>query len=1289
MSWNRVQTATAANTSTATPNATWGKATTTGNTLIVIASVETTGTGYTAATAADAGRNTWTQIGLVTNTGKIAHAMFYAPNCVGGTANTVTVTFTGGTLTAAGSSCVLLEYSGLLAAPLDGSSTGFNNSSVSSGTTGNVTVSQEGDLFICAAVQFGDPGQTWTEMPGLQTIKAVTVDGTTVYVADGSISATQPGTYAWSGSHGYTMLAASFKTAQFPTPVQTTSSSSTSGTVSAAASTFAANCTPGNSVVLFVETNDASFAQTVTATFGTVTRIALEDNAANQPNQRMAAYLIPVKTAGNSITVTTGGSSYFYWMQEVRGNASVAAVGASGNSTSAAITVPVGPGQLAAAMCIPWGTVSGFAGTGTGTFTDTNSGGLTWANGIDAAYLPATGGSSATFTWTQSSAAWSAIGMTVTRATPLVVQDVATVGLGTMPKSGPPPVLSKRFGPAWAIPGVTASSGPNVYTRAVADTSTSSDSVTGNTATARAISDTSLASDTGFALTFDGSQNYVSAAGTLNTSFYGGLGSTTLQFWCLVQTTQTSIGTLFGQSGVNCRINCGAAEANSSGRISVMIGDDTALILRGYTTNATSVNDGNVHFVLVTANCASNTVTISVDGTPQTISYDLQQTPHTFTSTSRFYGFGAENYFGTMRNFLNGSMDLINLGTTATSYAKFDLNTPGGTTTADSSGQGNTGTLVGSPPPTWINGWVPTLTRQMSLPRTVSDTSLSSDAVTNTFSGGGITRSVSDTSVGTDAVTRARVLTRAAADTSVSTDSVARGGVTQARAVADTSVGTDAVVRGGLVRSRAVSDTSTGTDAVSRGALAMARAVADTSTSSDAVVPGTVIRSRTAADTSTSSDAVVRGALILARTASDTSTSTDAVTRLDVYARTTSDTSLSSDAVAGSSIIRARSVSDTSLSSDAVARARTLARIVADTSTSSDAVTRVLVVARTVSDTSVSSDAATRALVLSRAASDTSVSTDAVARGALILARSVSDTSLSSDSTTHAGPGNARGVADTSTSSDAISKALVYVRAVSDTSASSDAVTRATARFPAVSDTSLSSDAVTRARALARAVADTSTSSDVVARLAALVRLVSDTSTSADAVARALAQARAVADTSSTSDAVGRVVSRARAVADTSTTSDAVARAFSGSHAVADTSVSSDAVARAQAKLRALADFSISSDVLTVSRNAARQATDTSISGDVLTIFRRFTRQIADASISTDVVTQIFVGQSSLAFAYIASQLVNTLTLTMLPVYVQEITSVQADGLQLTSQLVYDETGTSQEVNHTQMGPIQ
>jgi len=211
-----------------------------------------------------------------------------------------------------------------------------------------------------------------------------------------------------------------------------------------------------------------------------------------------------------------------------------------------------------------------------------------------------------------------------------------------------------------------------------------------------------------FALQFNGSTNYVSL-GTL-----GNLGSNLGSgFYCKfdIKTTSTSQG-IFGYSTgsnqiIEVGLNTNAAWTDVANHgLTIYLNANNNLLLSGGTSAPTiNFNDGATHTIIFTATPATNTITLSIDGVNQTVAYGGQQTPSTFVNFSSNFFIGARNNVGSPNLFLACTLDNFRIGTSSSNiYGSYLFNEGKGTITADSSGNGNNGTLAGSPLPSWVAG---------------------------------------------------------------------------------------------------------------------------------------------------------------------------------------------------------------------------------------------------------------------------------------------------------------------------------------------------------------------------------------------------------------------------------------------------------------------------------------------------------------------------------------------------------------------------------------------------------
>ena len=216
----------------------------------------------------------------------------------------------------------------------------------------------------------------------------------------------------------------------------------------------------------------------------------------------------------------------------------------------------------------------------------------------------------------------------------------------------------------------------------------------------------------GYALQFDGSQNYISL-GTMG-NFGSNLGS---GFYCSFQikTTQTALaemGFYVGDTAVMLGFNATGFEVSGAGKLafftqshSIVSGSSRFI---GNTTNTTNFNDGNIHTIVFTASyAAGGTLTILVDGVSQaiTISQVMGSSPTFQNFTEPFYLGG--RYSGGLSNPLACTLDNFQIGTSANNLFGSYIGgrqAGSGTTLLDTSGKGNNGTLTGTPVPTWANG---------------------------------------------------------------------------------------------------------------------------------------------------------------------------------------------------------------------------------------------------------------------------------------------------------------------------------------------------------------------------------------------------------------------------------------------------------------------------------------------------------------------------------------------------------------------------------------------------------
>lgn len=127
----------------------------------------------------------------------------------------------------------------------------------------------------------------------------------------------------------------------------------------------------------------------------------------------------------------------------------------------------------------------------------------------------------------------------------------------------------------------------------------------------------------------------------------------------------------------------------------------------GCTSPSINFNDGSTHELTFIVDFSAKTITIKIDGTSQTITYNSQQALSGFTNFTNKWYIGARDANGTADNYFAATFDNFSIGTSAGAlYGKYLMDDGSGTSVADSSGNSNTGTLhkgAGSYP-SWVSG---------------------------------------------------------------------------------------------------------------------------------------------------------------------------------------------------------------------------------------------------------------------------------------------------------------------------------------------------------------------------------------------------------------------------------------------------------------------------------------------------------------------------------------------------------------------------------------------------------
>lgn len=206
-------------------------------------------------------------------------------------------------------------------------------------------------------------------------------------------------------------------------------------------------------------------------------------------------------------------------------------------------------------------------------------------------------------------------------------------------------------------------------------------------------------------ITFDGVQNYLNLGnlGILGSSLgTGAYISTTV----IVNTAVSGFiagGGLSGSTtafllGIN-QIQGGAVTRDG---LRVFLRDNSGKVVDGGCV-ISGLTNGSSHTIIVTVIPSTNTITVTADGVAQTITYSTQATPSSFSSFANGYSVGARNNNGTLQNFVGSSILNFSIGTSSSAlFGKYNLTEATGTIANDSSGNNNTATLSGTPPPTWI-----------------------------------------------------------------------------------------------------------------------------------------------------------------------------------------------------------------------------------------------------------------------------------------------------------------------------------------------------------------------------------------------------------------------------------------------------------------------------------------------------------------------------------------------------------------------------------------------------------
>lgn len=286
------------------------------------------------------------------------------------------------------------------------------------------------------------------------------------------------------------------------------------------------------------------------------------------------------------------------------------------------------------------------------------------------------------------------------------------------------------------------------------------------------VSENVAASDAiGFALQFDGSQNYLSL-GTMGS--FGSSISAGLYLSFDLNTSSSALSALLGflNTGTTTALQI---ELNSNGgslsnnSVRCFLRDSSAGVLEGAFTFA--FHDGNKHSFVIQFNIGGNIITVTVDGVSQTVSYASQSSTGNFSNLGFAMSVGCRNVRGTQGEFFAGTIDNLQLGTSSTTlFGNYKFDEGSGTTTADSSGNNNTGTLTGSPVPRWNGGLSPANAKLLDiLTISVNDSTTTSENISRMEID---TISINDSTTITENISFSLIHTIFVSDSTITTENI-------------------------------------------------------------------------------------------------------------------------------------------------------------------------------------------------------------------------------------------------------------------------------------------------------------------------------------------------------------------------------------------------------------------------------------------------------------------------------------------------------------------------------------
>ena len=224
---------------------------------------------------------------------------------------------------------------------------------------------------------------------------------------------------------------------------------------------------------------------------------------------------------------------------------------------------------------------------------------------------------------------------------------------------------------------------------------------------AKAINDICIPSDSGFAMQFDGANQYLSL-GTMG-SFGSNLGSGLYAKFSFASTTATSGAILFGTAwSTSCIITFNVNNGGVSKRLYFFSQDNGSKQLKGTIDPTMNILDGNPHVFELTVTFSTNTILLKIDGITQTTNYVSQQTPATFANfgSTRPFIIGAYQNYSTVQNYCAYTIDNFLIGTSPSNlYGSYSFDDR---TATDLSGNGNNGilstTLTNGALPAFVTG---------------------------------------------------------------------------------------------------------------------------------------------------------------------------------------------------------------------------------------------------------------------------------------------------------------------------------------------------------------------------------------------------------------------------------------------------------------------------------------------------------------------------------------------------------------------------------------------------------